>query len=136
MSLRKVRMPQTNIKWVAQVSLLKPGCSGPHPFVERNPGFQQLLSLWKHHPSLCHLDRSEAQWRDLCVDALTWKCFSTQRSHSILFEVDSNPSREANQVLVVAGEVGQAGISVIGLDRAEGEMPSIFYVQPHAHQQG
>ena len=32
-------------------------------------------SLWKHRPSLCHLDRSEAQWRDLCVDTLSWKCF-------------------------------------------------------------
>jgi hypothetical protein len=28
-------------------------------------------------PSLCHLDRSEAQWRDLCVDTFSWKCFST-----------------------------------------------------------
>jgi len=32
---------------------------------------------WKRHPPLCHLDRSEAQWRDLCVDAPSWKCFST-----------------------------------------------------------
>jgi hypothetical protein len=31
----------------------------------------------KHRPPLCHLDRSEAQWRDLCVDTLSWKCFST-----------------------------------------------------------
>ena len=41
---------------------------------------KQLLfsnySPWKHHSPLCHLDRSEAQWRDLCVDALSWKCFS------------------------------------------------------------
>jgi hypothetical protein len=29
---------------------------------------------------LCHLDRSEAQWRDLCVDALSWKYFSTEYS--------------------------------------------------------
>ena len=28
-------------------------------------------------PTLCHLDRSEAQWRDLCVDALSWECFSS-----------------------------------------------------------
>jgi hypothetical protein len=34
---------------------------------------------WKHRPHLCHLDRSEAQWRDLCVDAPSWKCFSTER---------------------------------------------------------
>jgi hypothetical protein len=33
--------------------------------------------LWNRHPNLCHLDRSAAQWRDLCVDALSWKCFST-----------------------------------------------------------
>ena len=35
-------------------------------------------SLWKHRPSLCHLDRSAAQWRDLSVDAPSWKCFSTE----------------------------------------------------------
>jgi hypothetical protein len=29
---------------------------------------------WKHRPPLCHLDRSAAQWRDLCVDAPSWKC--------------------------------------------------------------
>jgi hypothetical protein len=29
----------------------------------------------KHRPTLCHLDRSEAQWRDLCVDTLSWECF-------------------------------------------------------------
>jgi hypothetical protein len=28
------------------------------------------------HTPLCHLDRSEAQWRDLCVDAPSWKCFT------------------------------------------------------------
>ena len=32
---------------------------------------------WKHRPPLCHLDRSAAKWRDLCVDALSWECFST-----------------------------------------------------------
>jgi hypothetical protein len=32
---------------------------------------------WKRRPRLCHLDRSEAQRRDLCVDAASWKCFST-----------------------------------------------------------
>jgi hypothetical protein len=32
---------------------------------------------WEHRPPLSHLDRSAAQWRDLCVDALPWKCFST-----------------------------------------------------------
>src|SRR5450631_4194195 len=26
----------------------------------------------------CHLDRSVAQRRDLCVDAPSWKCFSTK----------------------------------------------------------
>jgi hypothetical protein len=35
---------------------------------------------WKRRPHLCHLDRSEAQWRDLCVDAPSWKCFSTEES--------------------------------------------------------
>ena len=37
-------------------------------------------SLWKRHPSLCHLDRSAAQWRDLGVDAPSWECFSTEES--------------------------------------------------------
>jgi hypothetical protein len=23
-------------------------------------------------------DRTDAKWRDLCVDALSWKCFSTE----------------------------------------------------------
>ena len=32
---------------------------------------------WKRHPPLCHLDRSAAQRRDLCVDAPSWICFST-----------------------------------------------------------
>jgi hypothetical protein len=30
---------------------------------------------WKRRLRLCHLDRSEAQWRDLCVDAPSWRCF-------------------------------------------------------------
>ena len=37
-------------------------------------------SDWKHRPPLCHLDRSVAQWRDLCGDAPPWKCFSTEES--------------------------------------------------------
>jgi hypothetical protein len=37
-------------------------------------------SSWRDHPPLCHRDRSAAQWRDLCVDALSWKCFSAERS--------------------------------------------------------
>jgi len=38
---------------------------------------------WKRRPHLCHLDRSEAQWRDLCVDAPSWGCFPTERSGEI-----------------------------------------------------
>jgi hypothetical protein len=34
----------------------------------------------KRHPILCHLDRSAAQRRDLCVDAPSWRCFSTERT--------------------------------------------------------
>ena len=55
---------------------------------------------------------------------------------SLLFEVDGNAGRNAKQVLVIAGKVRQAGISVISLDRAEGEMSSVLYVQPRAHQKG
>jgi hypothetical protein len=32
-------------------------------------------SFWKRRPPLCHLDRSVAEWRDLCVDASSWECF-------------------------------------------------------------
>jgi hypothetical protein len=43
---------------------------------------------WERRPHLCHLDRSAAQWRDLCVDAPSWKCFSTERTriscHAVL----------------------------------------------------
>jgi hypothetical protein len=58
-------------------------------------------SPWKHRSTLCHLDRSAAQWRDLpspfplviptgaqrsggtCGSvALPWKCFSTEESRS------------------------------------------------------
>jgi len=35
---------------------------------------------WERRLHLCHLDRSEAQWRDLCVDAPSWICFSTERT--------------------------------------------------------
>ena len=30
---------------------------------------------WKHRLPLCHLDRSEAQWRDLRFSGFSWKCF-------------------------------------------------------------
>jgi hypothetical protein len=44
--------------------------------VGKSAPIEQLLSLGSNAPSLCHLDRSEAQRRDLCVDTLSWKCFS------------------------------------------------------------
>ena len=40
-------------------------------------------SPWKRSPPLCHLDRSAAQWRDLCVDAMTWKCLSCRVARRI-----------------------------------------------------
>ena len=40
MGPKKMKMPRTNIKWVAQVSLLRPGCSGQDPFARRNPGLK------------------------------------------------------------------------------------------------
>ena len=60
------------------------------------------------------------------------KCLSVSLS-SPLLEVDGNAGRNAKQVLVVAGKVRQAGISVINLDRAEGQMLSVLYVQSRAH---
>jgi outer membrane lipopolysaccharide assembly protein LptE/RlpB len=50
-------MARTNIEWVAQVSLLRPG------FL----------------PSLCHPDRSVAQWRDLRFSCPCLEIFSTGR---------------------------------------------------------
>jgi hypothetical protein len=38
------------------------------------------LSPRKRFPPPCHLDRSAAERRDLCVDASSWKCFSTERT--------------------------------------------------------
>jgi hypothetical protein len=51
---------------------------------EKRPLFSNF-SLWKRHSSLCHLDRSAAKWRDLCVDALSWECFSTERTRISYF---------------------------------------------------
>ena len=44
-------------------------------------------SLWKRRPPLCHLDRSAAKWRDLCVDALSWECFSRARPGNICLPI-------------------------------------------------
>jgi hypothetical protein len=48
---------------------------------------EKQLSFSNYSPrerpsSLCHLDRSAAQWRDLCVDAFSWTCFSTEAQRS------------------------------------------------------
>jgi hypothetical protein len=51
---------------------------GLRPTYQDENGFYSATSLpEKRRPHPCHLDRSAAQWRDLCVDALSWKCFST-----------------------------------------------------------
>jgi hypothetical protein len=52
---------------------------------DEKPFLLSNYSLWKRHPSLCHLDRSEAQWRDLCVDAPSWEWFSTGRTRISYF---------------------------------------------------
>jgi hypothetical protein len=39
--------------------------------------FRLATTLRRSAPILCHLDRSAAQWRDLCADALSWECFSS-----------------------------------------------------------
>jgi hypothetical protein len=43
------------------------------PKVTKNGFCQQPPSL-EAPPSPLSFDRSAAQWRDLCVDALSWKC--------------------------------------------------------------
>ena len=35
---------------------------------------------WKHHPPLCHLDRSAAQWRDLRFSGPFLEMFSVSAS--------------------------------------------------------
>jgi hypothetical protein len=49
----------------------------PKPLTnERVPSILHCnYSPWKRPSPLCHLDRSEAKWRDLCVDAFSWKMF-------------------------------------------------------------
>jgi hypothetical protein len=51
---------------------------------KKRPLFSNFI-LWKRYSSLCHLDRSAAKWRDLCVDALSWECFSTERTRISYF---------------------------------------------------
>src|SRR5271167_4892391 len=50
----------------ATASLITPGRVGRKTFPRK--------SIHTEISPLCHLDRSAAQWRDLCVDALSWKC--------------------------------------------------------------
>jgi hypothetical protein len=38
-----------------------------------------ISAAGRHCPPLCYLDRSAAQWRDLCVDALPWESFRQSR---------------------------------------------------------
>ena len=52
---------------------------GP-PKVMKSTFCSATTLAWKHRPPLCHLDRSAAKWRDLCVDALSWECSATERS--------------------------------------------------------
>jgi hypothetical protein len=54
---------------------------GPTQGDEKTVSVQQRLSL-EAPLSPCHLDRSVAKWRDLCVDAPSWKCFSCKSSTS------------------------------------------------------
>src|ERR1700685_821294 len=50
--------------------------------------------------------------------------------------MDRDAGRNSQQVLVIAGKVGQPGISIVGLDYAEGEMLAVLIINPNAHQQG
>jgi hypothetical protein len=45
--LMKMKIARTNIEWVAQVSLLRPGCFGQDPFFRRNPGLKS--ETWATH---------------------------------------------------------------------------------------
>jgi hypothetical protein len=66
--------------------------------------------------SPCHLDRSEAQWRDLCVDAHPWKCFSTERTRISYFAMPAKTTYAA-----LLKESRMQIIKALGIDRKSGE---------------
>jgi hypothetical protein len=59
------KMMGRNIKWAAQVSLLRPGYSGQDSFARRNPGLKS--ETWATHLKSggCSLIFDRAKWRDL-----------------------------------------------------------------------
>jgi hypothetical protein len=63
---KKMKMARTNLEWVAQVSLLRPGCSGRTDFSgetrSQKRDLGHPLKVWR-----LQLDfrRSAAKWRDL-----------------------------------------------------------------------
>ena len=46
-ALSKKKLKTPDVKWVAQVSLLRPGCSGQGPFPKGNPGLKS--ETWATH---------------------------------------------------------------------------------------
>jgi hypothetical protein len=57
---------------------IQSGCRTKACFItqgDETRSMSEATLLWKRHPHLCHLDRSEAQRRDLCVEAPSWKYF-------------------------------------------------------------
>src|SRR5882757_3938071 len=90
---------------------------------------------------LCHPERS----RGICSSAdASWKCGELRdtRPHlgangaAALLQVDRDTGRNPQQVLVIAGKVGQPGISVVRLNRAEGKMSPILHIEPNPDQYG
>jgi hypothetical protein len=48
------------------------------PKVKQDGSCSATTLPWKHRPSLCHLDRSAAQWRDLRSSGLFLEIFFLQ----------------------------------------------------------
>jgi len=59
-----------------------------------------------------------------------------QMEPPVLLQVDRDTGRNPQQVLVIAGKVGQPGISVVRLNRAEGKMSPILHIEPNPDQYG
>ncbi|MEA2538737.1 MAG: hypothetical protein QOH35_103 [Acidobacteriaceae bacterium] len=57
---------------------------GLRPTYEDENGFYSATPLTGSAAlPFCHLDRSVAERRDLCVDASSWKCFSMERNRPV-----------------------------------------------------
>ena len=72
----EVKGRKTADLWVINVARSTGASEALKPSKVMKSAFCSATTLpWKHRPPLCHLDRSEAQWRDLRFAVLSWGCF-------------------------------------------------------------